>query len=864
VWRSPFLESHPISKFLIGSGSSVLTCPISSHHSPAAIQSDTKPEDEVNGTGDTSRVQEELGKSSEAPSSIAADPTLSKPSVSDPEPPATAKEVIAPSEGAAVPDPTPSAAGASIVQATSAPSDDTEMTDVTSSLPTTVPVVSDVSVDTKTEEADSRTDSLLHPAPAATQDIVTPAKPTESPKDVPIDDIKVAEEPQASIEQSTQGTDVAMSFTTQDVALHPASSSAMALDDSQPQASVSVTADTSMTDASQPTTKVAREREEDGGEEERTAKRARTGEPEGSDVVMQEPEPVTGDAAPWARDLSATGAAPTEAEAEQAALPVFTEDAAVASVERIPRPYVEGSLTDKDLDDKPISGHAGREMRKALAGVKKTKAGANYARSVRIRWPDLWASYTEKVKRPISISEIEENVKEGRYPTYGDFYEDIHLLYENAVTFNGPDHDITKSGKHLLQDTWSRLSKIPAAEPAKAPLSQPKQHPQRKQEPRVPAPAPVKEAQPPKSPVEEVVAAAGPVPLKAAGVPHIRRDSTKNKRQVKPTQPKDLGFESKGLKKLKTTPEWKFLHDVLQELQKGKHWDFNQWFLKPVDPVADGLPTYPSIIKKPMDLGTMHEKLQRGEYTSAKKFEEDFRLIIQNCKKFNGDGLVTNCAISLEKLFDKKWAEKDAYIAKHTAPAASTSASSPRGGKETDDEPEASEAEEEEDDAPVTSDNLKNLQARYQEESKRMNDMVAGGSDIGMLNLQETMVKMVMQQLLEEKKKLEEAKSSKAKAKASKPKKAPSAPTKKAAAATGGGGGGKKANAPAKKATKARVIGQAEKDVISAGINNLEGAQLERAIDIIKKDTHQEVGHHTLVVPVHVEIHRKLTLGAGE
>ena len=39
------------------------------------------------------------------------------------------------------------------------------------------------------------------------------------------------------------------------------------------------------------------------------------------------------------------------------------------------------------------------------------------------------------------------------------------------------------------------------------------------------------------------------------------------------------------------------------------------WFKKPVDPVADGVPNYFTFIKKPMDLGTMKQKLSLHQYS---------------------------------------------------------------------------------------------------------------------------------------------------------------------------------------------------------------------------------------------------------
>jgi len=56
-------------------------------------------------------------------------------------------------------------------------------------------------------------------------------------------------------------------------------------------------------------------------------------------------------------------------------------------------------------------------------------------------------------------------------------------------------------------------------------------------------------------------------------------------------------------------------------------------FSEPVP--RDQYPEYYEQIKKPMDYGTMKEKLKNGEYRSVQAAQKDFVLIMQNCLKFN-------------------------------------------------------------------------------------------------------------------------------------------------------------------------------------------------------------------------------------
>ena len=61
-------------------------------------------------------------------------------------------------------------------------------------------------------------------------------------------------------------------------------------------------------------------------------------------------------------------------------------------------------------------------------------------------------------------------------------------------------------------------------------------------------------------------------------------------------------------------------------------------FNVPVDPVALGIPTYTLVIKNPMDLGQIKERIDQAEYTSAQDFAADVRLVFENAMKFNPRG----------------------------------------------------------------------------------------------------------------------------------------------------------------------------------------------------------------------------------
>lgn len=78
-------------------------------------------------------------------------------------------------------------------------------------------------------------------------------------------------------------------------------------------------------------------------------------------------------------------------------------------------------------------------------------------------------------------------------------------------------------------------------------------------------------------------------------------------------------------------------------------------FNQPVDFMALKIPNYPDIIKKPMDLRTIEEKLKAYDYSSVDDFVADFNQIVENTQTFNGpEHIVTKSAQNIKASFDKQ------------------------------------------------------------------------------------------------------------------------------------------------------------------------------------------------------------------
>ena len=77
----------------------------------------------------------------------------------------------------------------------------------------------------------------------------------------------------------------------------------------------------------------------------------------------------------------------------------------------------------------------------------------------------------------------------------------------------------------------------------------------------------------------------------------------------------------------------KTCRDVLNAVKRNKfHWIFAQ----PVDAVKLGIPDYYDVVKNPMDLGKVKEKMDQKKYSTPTDFAEDMRLIFDNCALYNG------------------------------------------------------------------------------------------------------------------------------------------------------------------------------------------------------------------------------------
>ena len=302
--------------------------------------------------------------------------------------------------------------------------------------------------------------------------------------------------------------------------------------------------------------------------------------------------------------------------------------------------------------------------------------------------------YSDIVKQPMDLGTIERKLRSDEYKIVQDVVDDMNLMVNNAVLFNGPQHIVAQEGVKLKGTFEKQMTHLPKPDAVeeKKPKKIRETRPASRRESRSAqqannaqqaAQAAADSATAPTATTTAATTGASPqnttFALGPEGLPLIRRDSTtadgRPKRSIHPPK-RDLPYSTKPKKK-KYQWELKFCQESLDELYKPKHYSFAAPFYYPVDPVALNIPTYHSIIKKPMDLSTIQSKLKTGQYENAKEFEADMRLMFKNCYKFNLIGDPTYVAgQQLEELFDRKWSQKGRYLEAHephTGPQANSS-----------------------------------------------------------------------------------------------------------------------------------------------------------------------------------------------
>ncbi|RVE55399.1 hypothetical protein OJAV_G00236730 [Oryzias javanicus] len=273
--------------------------------------------------------------------------------------------------------------------------------------------------------------------------------------------------------------------------------------------------------------------------------------------------------------------------------------------------------------------------------------------------------YYKLIKNPMDLGTVMQRLKNRYYWEATECIKDINTMFTNCYVYNQPGDDIVFMAQTLEKIFLQKVSQMPKEEIiATVPKDELDKEGTLKQRPVVSevalqeaavvlsngvhlnTPAHLcaqtdsalnikkclKKKMVSVTPVNAVMTRAEESSAEelSASVPMISR--TGSGRPVKPPKKNLDMFEDK---RVRLTEQLRNCNNILKEMLSKRHCAYAWPFYTPVDAIALGLHDYHDIIKHPMDLSTIKKKMDHQEYTNAKEFAADVRLMFSNCYRYN-------------------------------------------------------------------------------------------------------------------------------------------------------------------------------------------------------------------------------------
>ncbi|KAG2226887.1 hypothetical protein INT45_010166, partial [Circinella minor] len=380
---------------------------------------------------------------------------------------------------------------------------------------------------------------------------------------------------------------------------------------------------------------------------------------------------------------------PSTSTTSSAALTPVPESATMMDIDKQVPQMLVPKITTKKPDGMSISDF--KKCRRILGKVQRHKSALAFLQPVDEE-TDGAPGYYAAIKKPMDLGTIRTKLEKGEYTTYQQMDDDIRLMLNNCFAYNGPGTFVHNEGlnlesvleKELLniknkeqekrrekeqrvieENTTIHHQKEPSPPPSSTttaastlPIPSTPSVIQKSPSPSLPkspkrisstiSQAPVSTS--PSKPTSRPPSSTQPSP--SAVTPTIPTTTTPT--IPKPQQQQQQPQQERKPEKEKTWREKCII--VLAKTMENKH-AFE--FLRPVDPVKQNIPHYFSIIKKPIDLGTIKGKLKMNKYSNAQEFDDDLRLMFANCYQFNLPGTyVYDEARALEEVYNREWASQ--------------------------------------------------------------------------------------------------------------------------------------------------------------------------------------------------------------
>ncbi|XP_057674044.1 bromodomain-containing protein 3-like isoform X2 [Corythoichthys intestinalis] len=286
--------------------------------------------------------------------------------------------------------------------------------------------------------------------------------------------------------------------------------------------------------------------------------------------------------------------------------------------------------------------------------------------AVALNLPD----YHRIITNPMDLGTIKQRLENNYYWSASECLQDFNTMFSNCYIYNKPTDDIVLMALALEKIYLQKVAQIPQKEVELLPhTAKGKGTKKRSGEQEIVTTSLLDTSQTkhigsssPSNPT--MVSQKGPKKKKSNSVIDTTRlnKSPNSKRRwenqdrssllfAKNSSKKQLALQDGEMKQLR------YCEEILKEMLSKKHAAYAWPFYKPVDVEALQLHDYHDIIKYPMDLRTVKEKMNRGEYQDAQRFAADVRLIFSNCYKYNPPHHdVVAQARKLQAMFEKRFA----------------------------------------------------------------------------------------------------------------------------------------------------------------------------------------------------------------
>ncbi|XP_026846024.1 homeotic protein female sterile [Drosophila persimilis] len=236
--------------------------------------------------------------------------------------------------------------------------------------------------------------------------------------------------------------------------------------------------------------------------------------------------------------------------------------------------------------------------------------------------------YYAIVGQPMDIGTIIKRLNNKFYHHVGEVVSDFMLIIHNCFMYNRSGSVIFERGQLLEDYFMKQLKAIPKG------VEYPYDDDRKMLRSTMSVPAP------------SVASTRSPVKTRQMLQPPTGKENPP------PTcvQP-EVGPEPMNLGKYTNKLDF-FKKSVLDEACKL---DFCAEFMRPVDTVVLGVPKYYEVVMKPMDIGTIINRVENNFYHHVGDAMSDFMLIIYNCFKYNKPGdEVYSHGMLLDAFFKKK------------------------------------------------------------------------------------------------------------------------------------------------------------------------------------------------------------------